>query len=70
MMELMRLRHEIILAVSECKALAKVYEKQIQACRKSDAKVELPDSISFEQLEQQDDDVGDLINYLDDGPAH
>ena len=52
MMELMRLRHEITLAASECKALAKVYEDQIKACRKTDAKVELPDSISFEQLEQ------------------
>ena len=52
MMELMRLRHEITLAASECKALAKVYEDQIRACRKTDAKVELPDSISFEQLEQ------------------
>ena len=70
MMELMRLRHEIILTMSECQVLKNVYKNQAETCKKNDLKIDLPDSVSFEDLEPTDEGENDLINYIDEGPAH
>ena len=69
MVELMRLRHEIILTVSECKALEDIYKKQAEQCRKQGFHVSLPDGISFEIVDTQDDQ-SDVINYFDEGTSH
>ena len=70
MMELMRLRHEIILTNSECQVLKQVYQSQCESCKKGDVKVDLPDCVSFEELEPTEESENDIINYIDEGPAH
>ena len=70
MMELMRLRHEIILTNSECQVLKQIYQEQCANCKKGDVKVDLPDCVSFEELEPAEEGENDVINYIDEGPAH
>ena len=69
MVELMRLRHEIILTASECCALQQIYLKQAENCKLPNLSCFLPDSISFEQVDILDDQA-DIINYFDEGPSH
>ena len=70
MMELMRLRHELIFTMSECQVLKAVYLNQIDRCSLKGTKVDLPDSISFPELEVDDDSETKLINFCDEGPSH
>ena len=55
LVELMRLRHEIILAASECNILEQIYMKQAEACKIKNVSINLPDSISFENVDIRDD---------------
>ena len=47
MVELMRLRHEISLAATECAILAQVYKSQANTCKIAGAEVFLKDYINF-----------------------
>ena len=69
MVELMRLRHEIILTASECTVLEQIYLKQADACKIKGVDVVMPDSISFDPVDIHDDQ-GDVINYFDEGTSH
>lgn len=53
--ELMRLRHEIILAATECCVLQEIYLKQAETCKLKNLSASLPDSISFEAVDIHDD---------------
>ena len=69
MVELMRLRHEIILAVSECTVLQQIYKNQAQACKIPGIDVFLSDFINFDPVDTHDDQV-ELINFFDEGTSH
>ena len=69
MVELMRLRHEIILAASECRVLEQVYLKQAEHCKINGVFAQLPDGVNFEAVDIHDDQ-GELINYFDEGTSH
>ena len=56
--------------MSECTVLKQIYQNQAETCKKNDIKVDLPDSVSFEELEPTEEGENDLINYIDEGPAH
>ena len=63
MMELMRLRHELIFTMSECQVLKAVYLNQIERCSLKGTKVDLEQSISFPELEGDDESEAKLINF-------
>ncbi len=65
----MRLRHEIILAASECSVLAQIYLTQGEHCKIPGLELRLPESVSFETIDIHDDQAG-LINYFEDGTSH
>lgn len=67
--ELMRLRHEIILAASECAVLQQIYKNQAQACKIANASVYLSDFINFDPVDINDDQE-QLINWFDEGTSH
>ena len=69
MLELLRLRHEIILAASECAVLQQIYMNQAEQCKITGLKVFLADSISFETVDLQDDQ-SEVVNYFDEGTSH
>ena len=69
MVELMRLRHEIILAASECAVLEQIYHEQAAQCSISNSmNARIPESISFDVVDIHDDQ-SEVINYLDEGPS-
>ena len=68
MIELHRLRNEIILAATETQLLASIYKQQQELCSCKNIKIELSDSISFDSLDTLESNVK-TINYVDDGPA-
>ena len=51
LIEMHRLRNELILAASETAVLADIYNAQKKQCSLNNIKLELSDSISFEELE-------------------
>ena len=65
----MRLRHEILLAASECSVLEQIYKQQAEHCKNKGASVTLPDSISFDPVDIHDDQA-ELINFFDEGTSH
>ena len=69
MVELMRLRNEIILAVSECTVLQQIYKNQSVACKIAGLDVFISDSISFDPVDTHDDQE-EVINYFDEGTAY
>lgn len=69
MVELMRLRHEIILAASECCILQQIYMQQVEVCKVKNTTPFLADSVSFEAVDMPDD-LNDVINYFDEGTSH
>jgi hypothetical protein len=68
-MELMRLRNEIIMVASECAVLQKLYTQQAADCNRTHYKCRLPDSVSFPPLEE-DGEEPPSVNYVDQGPAN
>ncbi len=67
MIELVRLRSELILTTSETAVLQKVYLTQCELVGLSDQKVELSDGISFDPLNNDD---ATFVNFIDHGPSH
>ena len=67
--ELMRLRHEIILAASECAILQQIYKKQAAACKIANLEVFLSDCINFDAVDIHDDQAN-MVNFFDDGTSH
>ena len=64
MVELQRLRNEIILAASETVALADIYREQQNLCSCKSIKIQLTDGISFDEIDLED--VGEnSVNYMD-----
>ena len=64
-MELLRLRQELIHAVSECAILQDVYEQQCKLVNRQNFRVIFNDKINFDNflIEQQ------RVNFIDDGAA-
>ena len=69
MVELMRLRHEIILAASECAVLQDVYLEQAKVCGVKGLSVFLPDFINFDVVDIHEDQR-ELINFFEEGTSH
>ena len=66
--EVCRIRNEIILAASECMVLKQIYEKQCQKCNLN-LSVDLGDSISFPGVDEFENDSFKQIDFVNDGPA-
>ena len=67
--ELHRLRNEIIQAASETRVLTTIYEEQQDLCSCKNIKIELSESISFDKIDTLEANV-QTVNFVDDGPAH
>lgn len=66
--ELQRLRSELIVCASECAILQKVYLAQAKACKKNNLRTSTDESISFAPLIDTEEEET-KINYLNDGPG-
>jgi hypothetical protein len=69
MVELHRLRNEIILTASETVVLKQIYRQQCEVANCKNIKMEISDGISFVNINTDDGDTK-LINFVDEGPSH
>lgn len=63
--EMLRLRQELIMCISECKELTEVYERQMHACGMVSVRARMSEALSFENSIVDDD----ALNYADEGPG-
>jgi len=69
MIELHRLRNEIILTASECVVLKQIYKQQCELANCKNIKIEISDGISFIGINTDDGDMK-IVNFTDEGPSH
>jgi hypothetical protein len=63
--ELLRLRNELMMCLSECVALQDLYKYQVKLANRSSLNPLFAESLAFEHGQHEDDE----INFLDDGPS-
>lgn len=67
MMELLRIRSEIILTASECSILSQIYMQQCEVMKLKNIKLFNDEPISFDLPDLTD---SHLVNFLEHGPSH
>lgn len=70
MVELHRLRNELILAASETAILSEIYLKQCELMGVRNSSTQLPEGISFDQYDYSESSDVKLVNFVDHGPSH
>ncbi len=69
MIELHRLRNELILAASETAILQDIYVKQCELVGQRNTNTQIGEGITFDQLSPAESEV-EIVNFIDHGPSH